>query len=292
MALVFRDYDRDALERQYTVTSESLRPRRDAREARVARANARVRDARPRLLDLVYGRHPRERLDYFPAEDDFAPLAVFLHGGYWRSRSKDQFAYLAPTFTDAGVNLAVLGYPLAPEVRIADIVASCRRAFHWLLSYPSRLRFDPTRVHVIGHSAGAHLAAMMLATDWTGHGLPAEAVKSATCISGLYDLAPLALCRHLADLRLDDAEVAALSPVNLSPPRHGGLIAAVGGAESAEFHRQTEALAAAWRARGIAAQRPAAPGHHHFDVLDALITPGTPLNRAVLCAIGGPRRFR
>ncbi len=290
MPPVFLDYDQAALDRQYAVTDATLRPLRDAREARVSARSAEVRETRPRLLDFVYGIHPRERIDLYPTADDFAPLVIFFHGGYWRSRSKDQFAYLAPTFTDRGANFAAVGYPLAPEARLADIVESCRAAVHWLLNYPSGLRFDPTRVHVVGHSAGAHLAAMMLATDWTRHALPADTIKSATCVSGLYDLAPLRRVRHLADLRIDAAEEKALSPARLAPPRHARLVVAAGGEEKAEFLRHAEALAAGWKGRGIRVARPGAPDRHHFDVLDALVDPRAALHRAALTEVMAPRR--
>jgi arylformamidase len=289
MAFVFRDYDQRALDAQYTVTRPELQSRRDARAARCDAACDEVRRTRPRLLDFVYGIHPRERLDIYPTEDDFAPMVVFIHGGYWRSRSKDQFAYLAPTFTDRGANFAALGYPLAPDVRLGDIVASCRKAIHWLLSYPSGLRFDPTRVHVVGHSAGAHLAAMLLATDWPKHALPAGAIRSATCVSGLYDLEPLRRVRHLRDLRIDAAEAAALSPVRLKPPKGTRLVAAVGGEETAEFHRHTRELAQAWKRAGLRVATPAISGRYHFDALDGLTNPRAALHKAALQAIRRPR---
>ena len=206
MPALYHGYDQAALNDQYKVARPELQAARDARAARTDAESDTVRRDRPRLLDFVYGIHERERLDIYPTEDDFAPLVVFIHGGYWKSRSKDQFAYLAPTFTDRGYNFVALGYPLAPEVALGDIVASCRKAIHWLLSYPSGLRFDPTRVHVIGHSAGAHLAAMMMATHWPDHALPVETIKTATCISGLYDLAPLRLVSELKVLGLTPGE--------------------------------------------------------------------------------------
>jgi len=285
MPTVFRDYDQKALDAQYSVTNAAVRPQRDKREAQVLAHCEDVRHTRPRLLDFVYGVHERERIDIYPADDDFAPLVVFIHGGYWRARSKDQFAYLAPTFTDRGINFATIGYPLAPEVRLSDIVASCRKAMHWLMNYPSGLRFDPTRVHVIGHSAGAHLAAMMMATHWPDHALPMETIKSVTCISGLYDLAPLRLVRELRSLAISAAEVETLSPARLVPPGHTRLIATVGSSETDEFRRHTAELTGAWRRRGLRVTTPAATDLHHFNVLDALIDPKAPLHKAVMTAI-------
>lgn len=292
MTLVFRDYDLESLELQYagSLREPELDAPRAKREARIARLNGKVLDERPRLLDLVYGVHERERLDFYPVADDFAPLLIFFHGGYWKSRDKAMFSYLAPAFTDAGINFAAVAYPYATDVRLAGTVEACRRAVHWLMSYPRGLRFDPTRVHVGGHSAGGHLAAMMLTNDWRQYGLPAETVKSATCISGLYDLEPLTLCRQHRDLGIDAAEVADLSPVVLAPVHKGArLVVTVGEREGAEFQRNARDLASAWQKKGTTVARPQAKGRHHFDVLDELATRGRPLNKAVMATIGRGR---
>ncbi len=288
MTLVFRNYDLAGLELEYagSVRQPELEAPRAVREARIAEEAARVLADRPRLLDFVYGVHERERLDYFPTEDDFAPLFVFFHGGYWKSRDKSMFSYLAPAFVDAGINFVAVGYPYATDVRLRNTVESARRALHWLLSYPSGLRFDPTRIHVGGHSAGGHLAAMMLATDWRDYGLPVDTVKSATCISGLYDLEPLTICRQHRDLGIDAGEVRDLSPIRLKPANpYGKLIITIGGAECTEFKRHTQELADAWEGKGLDVARPGTPKRYHFDVLDELTTKGRPLHKAVMAAI-------
>jgi arylformamidase len=130
---------------------------------------------------------------------------------------------------------------------------------------------------------------MMLATDWPRHALPEGTIRSATCISGLYDLEPLRFVRHLRDLRIDAAEAAALSPAGLKPPAGGRLVAAVGGEETAEFHRHTAELAKAWKRTGLRVATPAIPGRYHFDALDALTEPRAALHKAAMQAIRSPR---
>ena len=288
MTLVFRDYDLATLELEYagSVREPELAAPRAEREKRVEAANAEVVATRPRMLDFVYGVHPRERLDFYPTVSPRAPLFVFFHGGYWKMRDKSMFSYLAPAFVDAGVNFAAVGYPYATDTRLRGTVESCRRAIHWLLSYQTGLRFDPGRVHVGGHSAGGHLAAMMMATDWQAYGLPGGLINTATCVSGLYDLEPLTICRQHRDLGIDAAEVKDFSPVRLTPRNpKGRLIVTVGGAEGAEFQRNSTELADAWKKRGLAATKPKSPGRYHFDVLDELTGRGRPLNAAVMGAL-------
>lgn len=287
MTLVFRNYDLPSLELEYagSVREPELMAPRAKREERVTAENAEVVTSRPRMLDFIYGTHERERLDYFPTVDPKAPLFVFFHGGYWKMRDKTMFHYLAPTFVDAGVNFAAVGYPYAPDVRLRGTVEACRRALHWLMSYQTTLRFDPARVHVGGHSAGGHLAAMMMATRWPDYGLPDDLIRSATCISGLYDLEPLTICRQHRDLRIDAAEVKDLSPVSLKPRNsQGRLIVTVGGAEGSEFQRNSEELGASWNTR-LKVVQPKAPKRYHFDVLDDLTHSGRPLNKAVMAAL-------
>ena len=187
-------------------------------------------------------RRAAERLDYFPTQREAAPLLVFIHGGYWRSLDKSDFSWLAPPFIQHGVALALLNYGLAPATAIEDIVRQQLRALAWLYRNGDRLGFDPERIVVAGHSAGAHLTAMMMAALWPVYDreLPPLLVKGGLGISGIYDLAPLVHAPFVnVDLRLDERRADALSPVHLPPATSAPLITAVGGLESSEFRRQT-----------------------------------------------------
>lgn len=284
---MYRDYDQAALELQYDVGAHyaGMEEFRDRHAAARAAANARARSERYAGLDIPYGSHEREKLDHFHGAAG-APLLVYIHGGYWRARDRSDFSFLAPPWVARGVHLACLGYPLCPEVRLSRIVESCRRAFAFLARQAEALGFDAGRIHVAGHSAGGHLAAMMMATDWQALGLPADLLKSGTAISGLYDLEPLALTKINADVRLDRDEIALLSPIRLAPRHSGPLIVTYGGKETEEFGRQARDFAAAWRDKGREVAEIASPGFYHFNVVDQLAQPGSALFDTVARATG------
>jgi arylformamidase len=285
---VFRHYDQSALELQYdgAARSPELTTLRDARTARIDVLSQRVRTTAVADLDVAYGAHPRERIDIFRTARTGAPLLAFIHGGYWKQRSKSEFAWMAPAFTEAGVAFASIGYPLCPEVRIGEIVRSVRNALIYIAKEAGRHGIDPARIHVAGHSAGGHLTAMMATTDFAALGGPRDLVKSATCVSGLYDLEPLRLVKVNKELRISAEDVDTLSPMRLAPQPHVAIATTVGGEEGEEFLRHTRELTDAWRKRGAAVAEVAAPGFHHFNVLDELGESGKPMHAHVMRVIG------
>jgi arylformamidase len=252
--------------------------------ARWTAQSAQGRSESPRLREFGYGAPASERLDFFPAQTRDRPLVVFIHGGYWRSLDKDDFSFIAPAFAQADLNLAIVNYSLAPEVSVRKIVQQMIAALAWLYRNAKALGANPKQIHVIGHSAGGHLSAMMLAVIWkqVEEDLPRQLVKSAVAISGLFDMRPIAQCPYLnVDLRLNEAEAIALSPALMPPASRAPLLVAVGAEESAEFHWQTAAIKTAWgqhtRVSGVAQ-----PGHNHFTICEALADPSSPLFRAAL----------
>lgn len=285
---VFRHYTQSELELQYDsgARSPELNATREARQKRIDAEAVEVRRTAKAHLDVVFGSHAREKIDVFPAAKANAPLMAFIHGGYWKQRSKDEFAWMAPAFNKAGIAFASIGYPLCPEVRIGDIVGSVRRALVHLANNASSLGFDAKRIHVAGHSAGGHLAAMMATTDFAQHGGATDLVKSATCVSGLYDLEPLAMVKVNQELKIQHADIAPLSPMRLAPRPHVTINATVGDQEAAEFVRHTKELITHWRERGAAVTEIAAPGFHHFNVLDELGRTGRPMFERVVKVIG------
>ncbi len=277
--LIFRDYDQKALDAQYD--NRARVPEFATHVAAWKSGSDAARAALSAELDLPYGPDARQRLDIFPPLRQPWPVAVFIHGGYWRAMEKELFAFLAPAFVAAGVGFVNLEYRLCPAVGIGDIVADIDAALGWIATNIARFGGDPNHVHVMGHSAGGHLAALALSRH--------AGLRGAVAVSGLYELEPIRLSFLNADLRLDAGQARALSPLHALPqgPR-GPLLLAVGGAESEEFHRQQRDYAAAWRAgrRPVLEMMP--EGRDHFTVLSALGDPGQALFDAALRQILGP----
>ncbi len=241
------------------------------------------------VLDVPYGRGgASETLDIFPAGGSGQSVLVFIHGGYWRSLDKQDFSFVAPAFTRQGVCVVVPNYGLCPAVTIEQLVLQQVQALAWVYRNIANYGGDPARICVVGHSAGGHLAAMMLACQWqqVGADLPTRLVRSAMSISGLFDLLPIQKAPYLqADLHLTDAQVARCSPAYFAAPK--GILNAVCGAdESDEFLRQNQLIESAWGA-GIVKVREAMLGHNHFSILDALCGTQTRLHRLVTNLLTG-----
>jgi arylformamidase len=221
---------------------------------------------------ISYGATPREVIDVFMAAPD-APLAVFIHGGWWRSLEPAQFSHMAGGLNVHGINVALPGYNLCPQVRIADIVEEMR---HALLHLWHRYR---KRMLVVGHSAGGHLTAAMAATDWRALDAtaPADLVPAGYAISGIFDLVPLVGISMNQDFRLDEESARKISPLLWPAPRGLVLDAVAGALESNEFLRQSRAIADTWGKAGVATRYGEITGTNHFTVLDPLTDPASPM---------------
>ncbi|CAN7669402.1 alpha/beta hydrolase [Variovorax sp. LjRoot130] len=259
-----------------------------------ADASARAYELPGWVCDLAYGDDASERLDVHPAVRPGAPVLVYIHGGYWRALDKRDQSFVAPPFVDAGAMVVLANYALCPAVSIEHIPLQLVQALVWVYRHAAEHGGDPERIVVAGHSAGGHLATMLLACDWraVAPDLPADLVKSALAISGLYELEPLRHAPFLApDLCLSAASAQRLSPAAMPPPSRGSLVTVVGGDESEEFLRQAALISQAWGPRVvIAAER--VPQRNHMDVLNELADPHSPTHRRALQLLGllSPRR--
>ncbi len=245
------------------------------REAAAYRAAARGAE-----FGLTYGPSPRQTIDFFPAKDDDAqtPLALFIHGGWWRSLDPSMFSQLAAGPNARGVSVAVAGYDFCPQVSIATIIDEMRAACLWLW------RKHKKRIFVYGWSSGAHLAACLLAQDWKAiaSDAPDDLVPAAYAISGVFDLAPLLQVTPNQDLRLDAAEARRVSPLFWKMPGGRTLDAVVGSLESSEFLRQSRIIAENWGARGVATRYEEIAGTNHFTVVDALADADSAMSKRVV----------
>ena len=247
---------------------------RDAEAYRQASPNAE--------LGLKYGPSERQFIDIFPAKNADAPVALFIHGGWWRTLHPREFSHSAAGLNAHGVTVAMAGYDLCPNVSIATITGQMRAAclFLW--------RKHHRRIMVFGHSAGGHLAACMLATEWKALDAnlpndcaPNDLVPAAYSISGVFDLLPLTHVSQNADLKLDDASARAASPILWHVPAGRTLDCVVGGIESAEFLRQSRDMVDTWGARGVATRYEEIPGANHFTVVDPLADPDSKMSKRI-----------
>ena len=253
--------------------------------------------ARARLegvIDLPYSERGAfetgERLDVFmpaPARQRPAPVLVYIHGGYWRALDKQDQSFVAAPFVDAGAVVVLPNHTLCPAVSVEHVVLQLVQALAWVHRHVSRYGGEPGHIVVAGHSAGGHLAAMMLACRWrdVARDLPANLVRAAVSVSGVFDLEPLRHAPFLAaDLALSRASARRLSPAHMPPPR-GRLHAVVGADESEEFLRQNALIRQAWGARAVPVCE-AVAGRHHMDVLDELAETSAPTHRRTLRLLG------
>ncbi len=283
---VYLHYDQAQLDAQINLRARW--PDHEAYFARWTEESAAFRAERDGRLDLRYGPTAGQTLDLFPAAGRSAPLIAFIHGGYWQALDKSDFSYLGAAFLDHGIAYASLNYDLAPDTRIGEMVAQIRRAFAWLQSEAADLGVDPRRILALGHSAGGHLAAMALATDWqAAFGLAAPALAAAGSISGIYDLEPMRLCYQQPVLQIDPETVRDMSPLRVAPPAGARLVCAVGGEETEEFLRQQEVFAAGWRRQGAALEALVIEAQTHFSILDLLLQPEHPLTARLVALAGG-----
>jgi arylformamidase len=271
-------------EKQYFV--RGMIPEHPQIFARWAERSAATRGKLHCELNIGFGESEDETLDIFFALGAPKKFLLFMHGGYWRSLDKSDHSQLAQAFVRHGVTVALNNYALAPKVPLAQIVRQARAATAWCARNAARYGLPAHEVYVAGHSAGGHLTAMQLTADWKtlAPDLPANFIKGALAVSGLYDLAPLMHVSLNSDLRLTPDQIAPLSPAGMQPTVRAPLYLSVGGAESDEFKRQTSLLAEKWRELGVT--EIAMPGFNHLVVIEELANADSALFKAAMRMMG------
>ncbi len=284
---VYEGYDQAELDAQYNNRAR-VPEHVDIHAAFEAEGEKVLNDVDTRL-DVSFGPSAEETLDiYLPENSQGAPINIFIHGGYWFSRHKNDFRFLARGLVAEGAVLVIVNYALVPQVNLDELVRQCRAAVAWTFENAGTFGGDPERIFVSGHSAGGHLTAMMTVTHWPafGDGLPADLVKGGCAISGIYDLEPIRLGFMQETLGFTPEQVEKNSPLTLSPATPAPLIVAVGGEESEEFLRQGETFAAAWKNQATPCDLMVLPGLNHFTILDEFADPEGGLTKAVAEQMG------
>jgi arylformamidase len=237
------------------------------------------------FLDIAYGNGPNEVLDIFPSvsNKEKAPVIIFIHGGYWRSLDKSDHSFIAESFTDQGAHVVIPNYALCPHVSIPQIVMQMVKAISWTAKNIQNFGGDPQNLIVVGHSAGGHLATMMLTCEWSTYDahLPTNLVQRVMTISGLYDLEPLRHAPFLADLKLSAEDALRASPAAIPAPKNGTLYAVVGANESPEFIRHNQLIQQKWGHHCVPLCRELT-GLNHFNIVQALADSKHELNHLLV----------
>lgn len=252
-------------------------------------ANFRAREDLDAEYDLAYGPEPRNKMDMFWPDDEAgkartSPIVVFIHGGYWQRLDRSAFSHMAEGLLGNGMAVAMPSYTLAPDITMAGIINEMRRACLVLFQTYKR------PLTVTGHSAGGHLAACMLATDWPGihSDLPEDLVQSAMGISGLYDLAPLLQTPINDALGMDLKSAHANSPLEWMPPPLHRFQAWVGGEESDEYHRQSKEITRRWSMLGTSCETKILKRTNHFTIINRLRKPSSKMVQRIVSLVEKP----
>jgi len=223
-------------------------------------------------ISLSYGKGEREVLDYFYSGDPNGPLLMYIHGGYWQRGDKSMYSFISESFVKQGVSVAIINYDLTPAVRIGQIPQQIRKAIAWCFHHAEDLKFNKDQFHLTGHSAGGHLTAMMMATDWPEFDkrLPTDLIKTASPISGVFELEPIVHTSLNEGPQMDIQEAIEQSPMFISPTNNVPQLVIYGGGETTEFNRQANAYADKFRTKDRAMEVYEVPHCDHFSELECL----------------------
>lgn len=276
--LIYKQYDRAALDRQYNNRLQV--PDHAIHLERWETLSRQTEKMYPVVKDIAYGELSRERLDIYPSLKSDSKTLIFIHGGYWRNLDKATFQFVARAFHSYNITTVLITYPLAPEVSIDQVVSSCRKAVHWVQENISQYNGDPHEIYIAGHSAGGHLAVMMMTANEKNLNLNADVIKGVCSMSGLFNLTPIQLSDVNETLKMDEAMTSQNSPVQLEPITKCPLILAVGADETDEYKDQSEELYKNWKEK-ILVQLLQIPGLNHYSIVEDLLTINSSLHKAM-----------
>ncbi|MGH7907322.1 MAG: alpha/beta hydrolase [Candidatus Binataceae bacterium] len=284
-AKIFLHYSQEELDRNYN--QRAWVSNADELMGRWASNSAAVSARIAHRADVSYGPSADEVLDIFTAHQANAPILVFIHGGAWRALTKKESCYAAEAFVNAGAHFIAVNFAVIPKVRMPDMIAQVRRALGWVYHNARSFSGDPERIYVAGHSSGAHMAGVMLVTDWAAFGgLPANLIKGGFCTSGMYDLEPVMLSARSDYVKISKAEEVELSPIKHLERLSCPVVLGYGGKETNEFQRQTRDFAASLERIGKLSKLLFFPRLNHFEVAEELAKPDGQLCRAAFHEMG------
>jgi len=263
--LIYRGFNASELQREYSPSScvPDIQPYLDR-----YKSESEAVYAQHLFTQYAYGESLAETIDIFLPYEPNPPLHVFIHGGYWQMLSKQESTYNAPHFLKQGSAFGALGYGLAPDVTLDDIVQQVRWAIWFLYKHAEYLCFDREQIYLSGHSAGAQLAMMALFTDWEGEfGIPNNVIKGVKAISGVYDLEPLLHTSENQALQMDKEAAKRNSPIHHILERECQLEFVIGENETSEFKRQTGEFVDRLREKSFLPTLVEIAGKNHFDVV-------------------------
>lgn len=281
---LYKGFRPNEMEYQYN-PRESVPEYPELAKVRAAQAK-KVRETAKSWLNVSYGNSPREMVDIYAAERPNGTVLVYIHGGYWRSGSKEDNCNFVPTFTKRGATVVLVEYDLCPQVTVTDTVRQTRASIAWVHKNITRYGGNPARIYVSGHSAGGHLTAMALANDWTKEGMPPDCIKGAVATSGVYDLDMVMKISVQEQVRMTP-EVAKLNSPFKNPPRvKCPLVVAVGGAEPKGWQQMSQDYFNYVKQHGINAEYLVVPGANHYTMSEKLLDDTNPLTQAMIKQMG------
>lgn len=280
-APIFPGYDEAALDAAY-----NQREWADNADEVIAQIMARNAQARAVLGDPArhsYGPSDSEGLDWYSPTGEGGPVHVHFYGGGWRIGNARANAFIAEQSTRAGAHCVIPDYVKVGDTGgdLLPLGKQCRRAVAWVHANARMFGADPERIIVSGHSAGGHLAGVVLATDWTAYGLPSDVVKKGLCVSGMYDLYPVSLSSRNEYVSFTAESIESLSPIRHVDLIEAEVVVAVGTNESPEFQRQAGEFGASLVSAGKHSRLLAAEGLNHFEILLSFGVPDGIIRKAL-----------
>ncbi|CAN5547101.1 alpha/beta hydrolase [soil metagenome] len=280
--IVYKQYNQQHLNNQYN--NRLHVPDFATYYERWEKRNAAIRAKHAFIKDLAYGAHPGETLDLFPSGTANAKVLVFIHGGYWQMLDKATFHFVAEAFLRHNITTVLINYPHAPGATMDEMVASCRNAMLWLQQNLAAFNADPQQVYVAGHSAGAHLASMLMEKEWAKS--IQNPIKGICVISGLFDLHPIQLSYVNEALQMNKEMAIRNSPIDLVPAQDCPVLVAAGAAETAEFQDQSRKFYNNWKNKKASVELMELHGLNHFSILDSLVDENALLHKAIVKLMG------